>query len=98
MSDVSIEKVILGDPIERKRLYEIDLYVENFDEELTSAYKSKSIEELSVVLDRLNKEYKLTRQYKKNTKEILDIIKLVEMIQERKLIMLGDGTKGIILK
>jgi hypothetical protein len=94
----TIEKLPFGDNAERQRLFELDMFLATFDDEYIHPYTRKSIEELDLVLNDLEKQYSHAIKFKKSVKEVMDHIKLVEAIIEKRGILSSDGERGIVIK
>lgn len=95
---VTIEKIPFGDNTERQRLFEIENFLATFDDEYIHPYARKSIDELDAVLSDLEKQYSHAIKFKKSAKEVMDHIKLIEAIIEKKVIISSDGERGIVIK
>jgi hypothetical protein len=50
------------------------------------------------VLNDLEKQYSHAIKFKKSVKEVMDHIKLIEAIIEKRTILSSDGERGIVIK
>lgn len=95
---VTIEKILFGDNAERQRLFELEMFLATFDDEYIHPYTRKTTEELDVVLSDLEKQYSHAIKIKKSVKEVMDHIKMIEAIIEKRVILNSDGERGIVIK
>lgn len=95
---VTVEKIPFGDNSERQRLFEIEMLLATFDDEYIHPYTRKTNEELDCVLSDLEKQYSHAIKFKKSVKEVMDHIKMIEAIIEKRNILNSNGERGIVMQ